>query len=507
MRRAIFLVLAIFYSGTVIFSKERLPETVNKHQPAIFPVISPDATELYFSRKWHPENTGGIYDDDDIWVCHKNGNNWGDPVNLDTQVNKKQSNSLLYIFPDGQKALVYGPYFKQGESEIPTDTHSKYCFAITKRKGSRWSEPEPLKIEDFYTKSKNYSATMSTDSRVLIMSLQRDDTKGNLDLYISFYNPETQRYSKPRNLGENINTKGVELVSFLAYDGKTLYFASNGRKSKGKMDLFLTRRLDETWLNWSDPIPLDFINSEWDENSLSLNLTGDTAYFTSGDTIEKREGIYCAELPTEFRPLPYLVIEGKIVPENAGSNQSIEQPVFFKIDNFETDFIFFDTIYNGKFRFVVPNKTQYNFFVSSYGFLDYSFSTTSSKFNEPTIQNYDIVLKQEKDKIQKIGTIYFQTDVDTLDKDAIILLKELCKNLKGTNFEKILFVGHTDETGSEEYNLLLSIRRAKNAARFVASTLKINEEKIVVEGKGKTQPISKDFAKNRRVEIFIVNEK
>ncbi|MEJ5287044.1 MAG: Outer membrane lipoprotein omp16 precursor [Candidatus Kapaibacterium sp.] len=504
MKRAIFLCLVFFATFEVIYSKERLPAVINQHQPSIFPIISPDGSELYFTRKWHPDNTGGIYDDDDIWVSRKNGSQWGSPENLGEQINKKQSNSLLYIFPDGKKALVYGPYQTTNENQIARATENNPCFAMTKKIGNKWSKPEPLKIEDFYTSSKNYSATMSTDGRVLIMSLQREDSKGNLDLYISFYNQETKTYSKPQNLGNRINTNGVELVSFLAYDNRTLYFASNGRKTKGKLDLFLTRRLDDTWMNWSEPEPLDFLNSEWDENSLSLNITGDTAYFTSGDTLEKREGIYLAELPVEFRPLPYLIIEGKILAKSNNVNELVRQPVYFKIDNFDTDFIFYDTVENGFYRFVVPNKTQYNFFIFAKGFYDYSFSTTSSKFEEPTIQTYDIVLQPQKEKDKLVGTILFQTDVDTLDRTAQEILKQICKNLKDENFSKLLFVGHTDEIGTDEYNLQLSLRRAKNTARFVANLLKIGEDKIEIEGKGKTMPISKDLAKNRRVEIFII---
>ncbi|MGB9912356.1 MAG: hypothetical protein ACPLRO_03215, partial [Candidatus Kapaibacteriota bacterium] len=297
MRRFVCVLSTILVVLNVIIAKERLPETINKYQPAIFPLISPDGDELFFSRKWHPENTGGIDDDDDIWVSQKKENHWVTPQKLDEPINNKKSNTMLYIFPDGKKALIFGPYLKIKEKNFTLNNESNYCFAIAKRKDKKWECIEPLFIEDFYSKSKNYSATMSTDSRILIMSLQRDDSKGNLDLYISFYNPETNSYSKPVNLGNKINTTGVELVSFLAYDNRTLYFASNGRTSKGKLDLYLTRRLDDTWLNWSEPVSIDLFNSEWDENSLSLNITGDTAYFTSGDTLEKREGIYFAELP------------------------------------------------------------------------------------------------------------------------------------------------------------------------------------------------------------------
>jgi len=500
--RKILVICTITLFGLNLFSKERLPETINAYQPVIFPVISPNSDELYFTRKWHPENTGGIYDDDDVWVSKRNkSSDWKEPIRLGTGINRKNSNSLFYIFPDGKKALVFGSYLKTQEND-----ESQNCFAIAKRINKLWEQPEPIIIEEFYSKSKNYSATMSTDGRVLLASLQREDSYGDLDIYISFYDPQTKIYSKPKNLGEKINTKGVDLVSYLALDNKTLYFATNGRKGKGKLDFFVTRRLDDTWMNWSDPQPLDFINSEWDENSLSLNLTGDTLYFTSGDTLAGREGIYFDTIPPDYKPLPYLILQGNIIAVDGNKPELLKQPVYIKIDNFDIDYYFYDTVYDGTFRFIVPYKTQYNFFISAKGFWDYSFSTNSSKFLEPTIQNYDIVLKRKENTKRLIGMLYFPTDIDTLDIQSIDSLKKMCEKIKTEKFSKILVVGHTDETGTEEYNQQLSLSRAKNTAKLISSYLKLSNDSIIFEGKGKTEPISKELAKNRRVEIYLLND-
>ncbi|MCX7908186.1 MAG: OmpA family protein [Ignavibacteria bacterium] len=502
MKKLIILLLTLISYNSV--SKIRLPEIINEYQPALLPIISPNGDELFFSRKWHPENTGGISDDDDVWVSiRKSNNEWNKPVKLEETINKPTSNSLLYIFPDGNKVLLSGEYYKKEAQLAITQINVNY-FAIAKRINGKWQKPEPLFIEDFYNKSKNYSATISTDGKVLIMSLQREDSFGSLDLYISFYNPETKTFSKPANLGNKINSKGVEIACFLAYDSKTLYFASNGRNGKGKFDLYLTRRLDDTWGNWSDPIPLDFINSQWDENSLSLNLTGDTAYFTSGDSISGREGIYFAVLPNEFRPLPYLVIQGEILSVDGNSTAKINVPAAFKIDNFETDYVFYDTVYNSNYRFVVPNNTQYNFFVSAKNYNDYSFSTSSSKFVEPAIQNYNITLRRIKENKTFIGRIYFETDKDSLNKKSFIRLKKLIEKINQEKLSKILVVGHTDELGTEEYNLQLSIRRAENTAKVIKSILNLPDDIFEIQGKGKSEPISRDFSKNRRVEIYLV---
>jgi len=520
MKSKLILLITLFL-GVNLFAKERLPEVINDYQPAIFPIISMDGTELYFDRKWHPENTGGIYDDDDIWVAKKlDSIEWSKPNRVPGPINSPESNILLYLFPDGNKALVCGKY---GNTASSADS---LTFGISRRFDTGWTKPMPLQIKNFYNKSKNYSATISADSRVLILSLEREDSFGGLDLYISFWNDSTKIYTEPKNLGPILNTNGTELAAYLALDNRTLYFASSGHNSKGKLDLFLSRREDDSWLKWSKPIPLDSgINSQWDESSISLNIWADTAYFTSGDTISDRTGIYRIPLPKDYQPLPFLIVQGTIFSTSGSRKMRIEQPVVFKIDNFDTDEIFYDTVYNGKFRFAVPFNTQYNIFVFAKGHDDFSFTATSRKDVDVRVINYDINLvpkqtnqqqfasvssdetktKEAKRQTQKLlGKVFFETNIDTLDSSAIQTISMLKPKLKEFKFKSILIVGHTDEVGTEEYNLSLSKRRATNTAKWISKLWKIPQHKIKTIGKGKSEPISSEHSQNRRAEIYLI---
>lgn len=508
MNRGYFVISLMFLLGNICFSqssqcKIRLSEEINHYQPTLLPVISPNGKTLYFDRKWYPENTGGIQDDDDVWFSEQiDSLQWTKPEYAKGQINLPTSNALLYIFPSGNEALVYGNY------------NGSPSYGFTRLKDGYWTKPIPLKIKDFSTKSKNYSATISADRRILIMSLEREDSFGGLDLYISFLNDTTGEYSSPKNLGNQLNTKGIEFVSFLAYDNRTLYFASSGRRAKGKLDLFLTRRLDESWLKWSEPIPLDSsINTLWDENSISLSVLGDTAYFVSSDDSTQREGIYFAVLPSSCQPLPYIIIQGTVASSRNGKVEPLAQPVEFIINNFDGDFSFRDTIFNGNFRFAIPYNTQYNFFVNSPGFESFSFSTSAWHIKETFLRLYNVYLKpeatnelKEKNKPTEtlLGTIYFATDVDTLDSEARRVLAGLRDFLINNPDLKIRVVGHTDEVGTEAYNINLSLRRAKNTADLLSEILGIARKRIQIEGKGKTQPVSQDLSKNRRVEIFVI---
>lgn len=54
-------------------------------------------------------------------------------------------------------------------------------------------------------------------------------------------------------MGKVINTYANETTPFLAADNKTLYFSSSGHPGYGSNDIFVSRRLDDTWQNWSEP--------------------------------------------------------------------------------------------------------------------------------------------------------------------------------------------------------------------------------------------------------------
>ncbi len=82
---------------------------------------------------------------------------------------------------------------------------------------------------------------------------------GDQDLYVSFYNDAHKSWSEPLNLGAQINTHLAETAPYLAADDKTLYFASDGYLGYGGFDLYVTRRLDDTWTNWSTPENLGMV--------------------------------------------------------------------------------------------------------------------------------------------------------------------------------------------------------------------------------------------------------
>ncbi|HYF03476.1 MAG TPA: OmpA family protein [Patescibacteria group bacterium] len=291
-RLAIFLsaiyIPLIAQTDTITY-KVRLPESINGYSNITTPVISEDGNTLWFDRKYHPDNNDGVRDADDPWTSRFMNGTWQPPENV------SNSRGADIIFPSSVGAgFYYNPYWTAYFFKNEPSSHFYDNIPIP---GQGRLKPVPVRIQHYYNTSQYISAFRSPDKRIILLGIEREDTRGNLDLYVSIDG------NAPRNLGPAINTTGIETAPLLARDGKTLYFASNGHGGYGKLDLFKSTRLDDTWQTWSQPQNLGrVINTREDENSMCLTQTGDTAYVVSWDSLSERRGIYMVYLGPQYRP-------------------------------------------------------------------------------------------------------------------------------------------------------------------------------------------------------------
>lgn len=111
-------------------------------------------------------------------------------------------------------------------------------------------------------------------------------------------------------------------------------------------------------------------------------------------------------------------------------------------------------------------------------------------------------------KVTYAADTFFDFDKAVLTPAGKAKLEELVGQLQGTDLEVIVATGHTDATGSDAYNLKLSMRRAKAVKAFLVSK-GIPESRVFTEGKGERQPVADNRtregrAKNRRVEVEVI---
>ena len=114
-------------------------------------------------------------------------------------------------------------------------------------------------------------------------------------------------------------------------------------------------------------------------------------------------------------------------------------------------------------------------------------------------------------KVTLESGILFNTSSSTLNETSKAALRKFANNLADLPDTDLTILGHTDNTGTAEYNQQLSIDRAKSVATFLKNIGVSNH--MAVEGRSFLEPVADNSTKegrlqNRRVEIYITaNEK
>jgi len=128
-------------------------------------------------------------------------------------------------------------------------------YELLRRNGGDFESTGPVRIVAYNNYDDTSDATMSVDSKVLILGIETDFTQGGSDLYFAL-RKDDGTYGMLQNMGKVINSAADEGMPQLLSDGKTLLFSSEGYSGYGDFDLYVTYRLDDTWKNWSEPVNL-----------------------------------------------------------------------------------------------------------------------------------------------------------------------------------------------------------------------------------------------------------
>jgi OOP family OmpA-OmpF porin len=246
---------------------------INSPYMELKPALTPNGNRLYFSRHAHPDNTFGVKDMEDIWFSDfdPTNNTWSDPALMTGHLNNAGPNYINSVSVSGDTVILGNKYLKNGKMRAGVSYSVNY-------KGE-WSEPKTIDIKDDYNISGASNTFVSIKTGVIIRAVQRAETYGERDLYVSFWNGTEA--TMPVNMGSVINTEMEESSPFMDPDGKTLYFASKGHNGYGGSDIWVTQRLDDSWTNWSEPRNLGpAVNGQMDEEFFSITHCGSYAIFS-----------------------------------------------------------------------------------------------------------------------------------------------------------------------------------------------------------------------------------
>lgn len=484
----------------------KLGATINSPYPEMGPLVSPDGKTLYFSRRGDPKDKGGKGDLEDIWYAEWNETTqgWGEAKNIGAPLNNTGPNFINSISPDGNTLLLGNSYNEDGTMEDGV--------SISHRTKDGWSFPERLTIEKDENINVRANFFMSNSQKILLLSVEhKKENVGSRDLYVSFRSDDGT-WTKPTNLGKTVNTTGTEEAPFLASDDRTLYYASDGLNGYGGTDIYVTRRQDDSWTNWSTPENLGpIVNSSHDESYLSIPASGELIYFTSAkDAIQGEDDIYVLQLAKTLKPSAVTMISGRVL--NSKTKEPIPGTKIF-FENLATGAeagIASSDPRNGLYQIVLPSQNRYGYLAVKEGFISVNDNidlTNQSEYQQITRDLY--LTPIEVGESITIKNIFFDFNKAVLRKESYLELNRLAKLLSSNPTIKVQISGFADSIGTSTYNDKLSGKRAEAVTAYLISKSGADTSRIVTKHFGEANPVStnntaKGRQLNRRVEFKIL---
>ncbi len=507
--RSILIAIILIFGISKIFAQdntykpERLSSAINTIYEERTPVISADGKTLYFIRQGDPRNVKNesFPENQDIWysTLDENGN-WTEAVNIGEPLNNELSNGVMAVSPDGNTLLLFGSYVWE----------TKAGASITRRTENGWTFPKPLKIYNFVNISRWYQFSLSNDGKTMIMAIDNDKGYGENDLMVSFLQKDGT-WSEPMNLGKTVNTAMNEISPFLAADGVTLYFSTNGREGFGDYDVYVTRRLDGTWKNWSEPENLgDKINTSGMDAYYKISAAGDYAYYTSSVNSIGEGDIFRIKLPEAAKPNPVALVYGKVI--NSVTKEPLEATVVYEtlpggLEAGRAN----STPGTGEYKITLPAGSNYGFRGEAKAFIGVNDNIDLTDLKEYKEIKRDIQLSpMKRGESIRLNNIFFDYNNSNLREESFPELDRVASLLNEHPKMEIRIEGHTDSVGTDVFNVNLSRSRAKSVAEYIVSK-GIDKTRIDFIGYGRSRPIANNNTeegrqKNRRVEFVILKE-
>lgn len=504
--------LFVFFLLKLSITWSQAPSLLNINSPydEQNPVISLDGKVLYFTIAGHPKNIGGIKDPGDIWVSIYLNGQWQNPIHGGSVINNANYNSVLGFSEVGDLYL-WGHY----SNNNPITTQG---IAVSTKNGNDWAAPENISIPYFLNKSSYGNGSINSAANTLIFAAEGYGTVGGEDIYVSFKN--NGRWSEPLNLGKNINTPFQEVTPWLSEDGHLLYFASNGWKGAGSFDIFVAKRLDDSWERWSTPEWLgDKVNSESRELHFRMFPKFGYSLFTSTHD-SNRYGVIKVLNDTIFKPEPKIDTLLKIKEQDYQAKAANAIVLFGKVTNaknnaaisavlkFRSDSSFVITAKsNGQYRVIIPSTKVYAIEVEYKGYVN-----VVERLDLKTMQLNSLELNFTLQPIE-VGTVVnlksvlFNMGTTTLLEESYAELDAVVDFLKSNPKVEIELEGHTDNRGDAKKNLVLSQQRVEKIKSYLVSK-GIAGRRVKGKGFGGTRPIATNDTEearkmNRRVEFLI----
>jgi len=519
-----------YYSHPGNYRLENAGGLINSEWDDFSPVLNADETMMVFTTKRQDGNLNQNVGDDlfyfeDIFISSKQDGKWLLAENIGPVINHEYHDSNLALSADGKELYIF------------RDVNNGDVYYSEYRPDGSWSKPVALDppINSSFTEN---SFSVSPDGSLAVFSSNRPGSLGGLDIYYATRDRKGN-WGAARNLGATINTPYDEDGPFIDYDGKSLYFSSKGHKGMGGFDIYKSA-YDSATQTWGEPINLGYpINTPDNDVFFVSTPDGERGWYSSA----REDGlgftdIYQVWLSDEIKDAAQPVAHNNPEPEPepvVNNPQPEPEPVamqpvtlLLRVVNKDTQApvnanveilgaegvpVKVDNVGEGMYKaeFNNSNADQFQLNVRKEGYMYKSVSidipAVSTQANtlrrmvnmDPLNVGYKSVLRN----------IYFDYGRATLTRQSDTELNKLRQMLAENPGLEVEISGHTDSSGSKDFNKRLSQRRAQAVVDYLVKT-GINRSRLTAKGYGEERPLASNDDErdgrelNRRVEFEIL---
>lgn len=479
------------------------------------PTLTADDKTLYFIGWNRKENLSSQRNMHDIFVSKKYNGKWSAPRVLKELCTSNSNEAVEHVSTDGTNLIVYidgrlSSVEKARIGWLEPEELNILNYGDWQADASISSDNNAMLFSS--TRSTNYNFALKdlgiNKQRQL---LYHGDSGESVDIYVSLKD-ENGEWGEAINLGPQINTVFNDRSPYLHPDMKTLYFSSSGHGGLGSMDVYKSTRLsDSCWTCWSKPINLGKeINTTSQDWGFKINTDGNLAVY-SKDASNGQGDLYSIKLPISMRPEFVAKIQGKLTDKSGNKVdaqikwEDLELNKTIGVSNVDPE--------TGEYFIILPMGKLYGYYVQKTGYYPVANNLDLRKYNKPVDLENNIQMVSLEEMVDKglsviAKNLFFETNKSDLLPYSIPELERVSKIIK-TLGRKIQILGHTDDVGTVPFNQALSERRAESVMKYLIS-LGCDPAMIYSMGLGKSMPVADNQteagrAANRRVEIKFSN--
>lgn len=407
------------------------------------------------------------------------------------------------------------------------------------KKGDHWESPiklnEEINLPNYSSSQPAIGIDSKTGEEVLYFVSNRPGGRGGLDIWYSVFNSKLGDFKRPMNLGNKVNSIGDEITPYYIISERTLYFSSDFWPGAGGLDVF---KIQGELKKWDSNTHLSAaLNSSYDDLNFTLSSNKRTGFITSN-----RPGGFkifnetCCDDLYEFFNISNVhpLVKGHLLSlkdtafynflsknqlinsDSLGIPEINQKPVYlFLVSNENADPILVgvDTIKNNMYQFNLEPKKEYLLKIPDFDIYHQIKTTAESD----TIVKQDTINDFISDQPIVLSNIYYEFDSPKLTEKAKATIDttilELMRQFPKVNVE---ILSHTDSKGQDEYNLILSQKRAESVVKYLISK-GIASGRLIATGRGETTPIAENTkpdgtdnpvgrARNRRTEFRVIHK-